>query len=121
MDISLNNLRDDGLDRMAEALKQNTQLKELWICCCGMTDKGAASLASALSVNNSLKMLHMDGGRALSTIAKSLENSSEIVKLVIFQSDSSDIHLSRKLNEAGKHNRLLPIKTEGEWDVCLYR
>ena len=52
---------------MAEVLKQNKQLKELWIGRCGMSDKGGASLASAFTVNNSLKKLHMGGWKGALT------------------------------------------------------
>ena len=74
---------------MAEALKRNKQLKELWIGGCGITDKGAALLASALTINNSLKMLHIGGFKGtltndgLSVIAHSLANNSVFVKLAV--------------------------------------
>jgi hypothetical protein len=112
---------------MAEALKQNKQLKELWISQCGMTDKGAASLASALTVNNSLKMLHIGGVKGaltingLSIITQSLANKSLLVKLVIpydFGSTTAD-RLSREVNEPRKrNNRLPPFEIKGEYIVC---
>ena len=113
---------------MAEALKQNKQLKELWIGNCGMTDKGAASLASALSVNNSLKMLHIGGFQyaykvaltedGLLKIAQSLINNSEFVKLAIpYDFYSTVNHLSQKVDKARKRNGLPPIEIEGEYSV----
>jgi Ran GTPase-activating protein (RanGAP) involved in mRNA processing and transport len=129
-DISGNNLRDRGINHVAEALKQNKhcQLKELWIGQCGMTDKGTASLASALTVNNSLKMLHIGGllqgaltKDGLSAIAGALTNKSTFVKLTIpFCSTSSvtAVCLSRKVSEARKRNGLPPIEIEGEYIVC---
>ena len=110
---------------MAEALKQNKQLKELWISLCGMTDKGAASLASALTVNNSLKMLHIGGVMGaltedgLSTIAHSLANRSIFEKFAIpycFGSTTAD-RLSQEVNEARKRNGLPPIEIKGEYTV----
>ena len=93
-----------------------------------MTDKGAASLACALSVNNSLKMLHMgdlegaltkDG---LPIITQSLVNNSEFVKLAIpgdFSSTTAK-HFNLKVNEARKRNGLLPIEIEGEFCIgCM--
>ena len=112
LDITLNILRDQGISNVAEALKQNEQLKELWMGGCGLTDKGAASLASALTINNSLKMLHIGGNRGvlteygLASIAHSLANKSVFVKLAIsydFGSTTAD-HLDREVNEARKRN-----------------
>ena len=116
---------------MAEALKQNKQLKELWIGDCGMTDKGAASLASALTVNNSLKMLHIGGHKGaltkdgLSTIAQSTAhafvtvNKSLLVKLVIpaMFGRTTARRLSQEINKSRKRNRLPPIEIEGEYNI----
>ena len=127
LDISWNYLvGDDGISHVAEALKHNKQLKELWISWCGMTDKGAASLACALTVNNSLKMLHMGGVKGaltedgLSTIAHSLANKSLFVKLAIpynFGSFTAD-HLSQEVSQARRRNGLPSVKIEGECTVC---
>ena len=127
LDVCCNyHMGDEGISHVAEALKQNKQLKELWISKCGMTDKGAASLASALAVNNSLKMLHTVGAEAaltrngLSTIAHSLANNSVFMKLAIrydFGSTTAD-YLSQKVNEIRKGNGLPPIEIEGEYTVC---
>ena len=122
LDINDNKLGDEGISHVAEALKQNTQLKELWIGDCGMTDKGAASLASALSVNNSLKMLHMGGWDkgaltedGLSTIAQSLANKAEFVKLTIsFEFGSAlALQLKQEVNETRTKTGLPPIEVEG--------
>ena len=121
--IAVNNLGDEGISHVAEALKQNTQLKELWIGDVGMTDKGAASLANALSVNNSLKMLHMGGDKGaltrdgLSTIAQSLTNKTEFVKLATpYRFDSIiGLRLEQEVNEARKKNGLSPIEIEGKY------
>jgi hypothetical protein len=128
-DIGWNSVGDEGISHVAEALKQNKQLKELWIGgSAGMTDKGAASLASALTVNSSLKILHMgsvlkgalteDG---LSAIAHSLVNKSMFVKLAIpYSFDSTTDSLSREVNEARKRNGFPPIEIEGECTIyCI--
>ena len=126
LDISSNNLGDEGISHIAEILKQNKQLKELWIGDCGITDKGAASLASALSVNNSLKMLHMGGGKGALTkdgllkITQSLTNNSEFVKLVIPNEFYSIAGSLSKVNIAArKRNGLPPIEIQGEWWTCM--
>ena len=107
------------MSHVAEALKQNKQLKELWISQCGMTDIGTASLASALTVNNSLQMLHMGVGKkraltekGLSTIVHSLANNLGFFKLAIpgdIGSATAD-RLSQEVNEARKRNGLPLIK-----------
>jgi hypothetical protein len=128
LDIALNSLvEDEGISHMAKALKQNIQLKELWIGECGMTDKGAASLASALAINNSLKMLHIGGligaltEDGFSAIARSLANKSMFVKLALpagFSSTTTADRLSREVNKARKRNGLPPIKIKSEYTVC---
>ena len=117
MDIGDNDLGDEGVSHIAEALKQNNQLRELWIGHCKMTDKGAACLASALSVNNSLKMLHISEDKAALTedrlliIAKSLANNSEFVKLAgSFEFDHKTTLRVKQVNEERKKNGLLPIE-----------
>ena len=130
MDISWNNnIGDGGINHVAEALKQNKQLKELWIGGCGITDEGAASLASALTVNNSLKMLHIGGFKGaltnggLSTIAHSLASNSVFVKLAvpdIFGYTTTTAHLSQEVNEARKRNGLPPFEIRGEYTTyCI--
>jgi Ran GTPase-activating protein (RanGAP) involved in mRNA processing and transport len=142
LDISWNYLvGGKGISHVAEALKQNKQLKELWIGDCRMTDRGAASLASALTVNNSLEVLHMGGfvgvltENGLSTIAHSLANNSEFVKLVIpynfgcattnrlsskvpgYITNINDC-LSWEVNVIRKSNGLPPIEVEGVLCGC---
>ena len=103
---------------MAEALKQNRHLKELLISNCGITDEGAASLASALHVNNSLKTLHMSGDKGtltedgLSAITQSLTYKSEFVKLVISSQFGSTtaFRLESEVNKARMKYGLSPIE-----------
>ena len=83
---------------MAEAFKQSTLVKELWISRCEMIDNGAASLASALRVNVQLSQdvmyvqvvevkEHLQ--KLDSTIAQLLASNSEFVKLAISSQFSS--------------------------------
>jgi hypothetical protein len=92
-----------------------------------MTDKGVASLASALTVNNSLKMLNVgeDKGalteNGLSAIAHSLVNKSMFVKLAILDCPTTGTadRLSWKVNEVRKKNGLPSIAILGEYTVYL--
>ena len=125
LDIGGNDIGDEGVSHVAEALKENKQLKELWIGDCAVTDKGAASLASALRVNNSLKMLHMGINRGaltedgLLTIAQSLGNNSEFVKVVVPYGFIAS-RLYWKFNEVRKENGLPPIEIKGKLCIGCY-
>jgi len=52
---------DEGAKALAEALKVNTTLKELYLYGCGIGDGGAAALAEALRSNTSLTELGLSG------------------------------------------------------------
>ena len=128
LDIGLNGgVGDEGIRHIAEALEHNKQLKELWIGMCEVTHKGAAYLASALSVNNTLKMLYMgdpvgklteDG---LSKLTQALSHNTGLIKLVVPDNLSSSLITKheRKLNETRKKVGLPPIEIEREWLLCL--
>ena len=127
LDIGWNDgVGGEGIRHIAEALEHNKQLKELWIGWCGVTDKGAAYLASALSVNNTLKMLHMgDGGGeltedGLSKLTQTLSHNTGLIKLVVpLHLSSITKHYKQKLNETREKVGLPPIEIKGEWLLCL--
>ena len=127
LDIGSNDrIGDEGIRHIAEALEHNKQLKELWIGKCGMTDKGAAYLASAFSVNNTLKVLRIGnpGGNltenGLSKLAKTLSHNTGLIKLVIPNNLLSITeHYEQKLNETREKVGLSPIEIESEWLLCL--
>ena len=58
LDMSYNNIGDDGITAIAETLS-NSQISELYIRECGITLTGARSLAAGLLVNNSVRMLFL--------------------------------------------------------------
>ena len=124
LDIGCNEgVGDEGIKHIAEALKNNKQLKELHISDCGMADKGAAYLASALSVNNSVKLLDMRGKltkSGLSKLTRALSHNTGLIKLAV-SDDLSSItkHYEQKLNETREKVGLPPIEIEGEWLLCL--
>ena len=51
-----NQIGDKGLQTILDALKQK-QLNNLYVCECGTTDTGAASLTGTLHTNNTLKIV----------------------------------------------------------------
>ena len=88
-DVTWNNLGNEGMTHnMIEVLKQNTQLKELWIGDYGIKKKGTASLVSAVSVNNSLSSLHMViykrtlTAEEISSVAQSLAPALDFIHLI---------------------------------------
>ena len=123
LDIGLNSrVGDEGIRHIAEALEHNKQLKELWIGRCGVTDKGAAYLASTLSVNNTLKMLNMgdDGEKltedGLSKLTQTLSHNTGLIKLAVPRNLTSITkHYERKLNETRKRVGLPHIEIKGKW------
>ena len=127
LDIGVNDgVGDEGIRHIAEALEHNKQLRKLWIDKCGVTDKGAAYLTSALSVNNTLKILHMggEGGEltedGLSKLTQTLSHNTGLIELVIPYNLSSVIkHYEQKLNETRKKVGLPPIEIGSEWLLCL--
>jgi len=54
--MSLNNIGDDGIAAIAEALG-NSHIIELYVSGCGITFTGARSLAAGLLTNDSIKRL----------------------------------------------------------------
>ena len=59
--VSANTIGDDGISVIVEQLKKVThsRISELWIAECGITLTGARSIASLLSLNQSIKMLQL--------------------------------------------------------------
>jgi len=56
LNISYNNIGDDGITAIAEALG-NSQITNLYVSECGISITGARSLAAGLLVNNSVRIL----------------------------------------------------------------
>ena len=60
LNISYNNIGDDGITAIAGTLS-NSQISELDVRECGITLTGARSLAAGLLVNNSVRILYVSG------------------------------------------------------------
>ncbi|XP_065901515.1 NACHT, LRR and PYD domains-containing protein 3-like isoform X2 [Dysidea avara] len=60
LDMSFNNIGDDGITAIARTLS-NSQISKLEVCECDITLTGARSLAAGLLVNNSVRILEVWG------------------------------------------------------------
>ena len=61
LSLCSNNILDQGAFNIAEGLKKTTSLKVLKLVDCGFQSKGVECLARALTINNTLKELHIVG------------------------------------------------------------
>ena len=61
LSLGSNNILDQGAFNIAEGLKKNISLKVLKLIDCGLKSKGVECLAGALTINNTLKELHIVG------------------------------------------------------------
>ena len=59
LDISSNEIRDDGIQHLAHALRDNQGLRKLNLSCTGFTSCSAETLANALAANNNLIELNI--------------------------------------------------------------
>ena len=83
LDISNNDIGDNGIAHIATALQMNTTIKFFSMSNCGITNKGAESLARVLAVNMSLEHIELvwnyisDTGVAHISTALCVNNSLE--------------------------------------------
>ena len=119
-----NPIGDHGLQTMFISLKQNTKLKFLNISDCGMTNAGVPSLAEAMNVNTTLKILYINGNDAitddgLACLAEVLFKSSTLVKLWIPSHLKVD-EVKRSINEARARSGLEAIELYGKYIAIQY-
>ena len=93
LDISGNNIGDDGIAHLATVLQVSTTIKRLDIRGnCGIAVKGARSLGRALSVNSSLEELYISGTRigddGLAHIATALRTNNTLKSITFFHVDT---------------------------------
>ena len=76
LDLSFNEIQDDGAIAIGDSLKSHKALKELKLRECGITAKGAKALAGALSVNGVITFMDVSnnsiGDEGMRTIGKAL-------------------------------------------------
>ena len=63
--MSDNTLDDDGIQHLADALRVNKDLKQLYLICCWITLSGTIHLAEALAGNKCLEKLSISCNRKL--------------------------------------------------------
>ncbi len=81
LDLSVNReMSDTGAIFITQGLKQNSSLRKLDLCSCGIDDEGVESLGEALVENDSLKVLWLKHNygiseRGLSVLSRQTEDS----------------------------------------------
>ncbi|KAL7533289.1 hypothetical protein ACHAWF_004442, partial [Thalassiosira exigua] len=93
IDLSGRRIGDVGASRLAEALADNTQVRQLWLRGCGVGDDGARALASCLEQNMAVVDLFLGnnevGGAGMEALADALASSNET--LVSLELDDNDV------------------------------
>ena len=123
--LDRNPLGASGLETLFNALKLNKTLKLLSVASCSMTDTGVASLASALSTNDTLETLVIVGNDAitengLTCLVKVLSRSLGLVELGIPNQLGVD-KVSKTINEARQRRGLATIEVWGKYTLtCNY-
>jgi hypothetical protein len=78
LDLSVNNIGDDGAKQIADALKDNRSLKHLCLLDNKIGDDGAKAIADALKDNHSLKTLDLNGNEIDDDGAKSIADALKV-------------------------------------------
>ena len=78
LDLSNNNLSDDGTATISDGLKSNRTLLELNLSNNNLYDDGAAAISDGLKSNNSLQILNMNNNKITS---KGVEKVTEAIKV----------------------------------------
>ena len=73
LDISCNEICDDGIEHIAQALRVNQGLRYLGLCQCGITDVGLEQLATSLEQNKTLEVISLSSG-AMSELVLGIPN-----------------------------------------------
>ena len=95
LDISCNNIGDNGISYIAAALQSNTTVEELPAVSCGISAVGAALLARSLSTNTSLRKLDIShnniGDNGISHIAAALQSITTVEEFHVVSCGISDV------------------------------
>ena len=89
LDISENNIGDDGISAISDSLHVNTTLIQLVAHSCRFKSKGAESVAKMLQANKILKYLDISynniGADGTKTITSSIQTNTTLIQLKIFK------------------------------------
>ena len=95
LNVSFNEIGDNGIVCIATALETNTTMRKLIVCNCNISDVGVKSLAKALTVNRSLHELNMNsnniGDNGMIQIATALQTNNTLKDLYIFNNSKTRI------------------------------
>lgn len=93
IDMSGREIGDKGVKRLAEALSDNTQVRQLWLRACQVKDEGAKALASCLEQNMAIVDLYLSknaiGDKGVAAIADALGLSNQT--LVTLELDDNPV------------------------------
>jgi len=116
LNISYNNIGDDGITAIAKALI-NSQIRELYVVKCGITFTGARSLAAGLLVNKSVRLLYVHDNiitvKGAHVILQSAVNNETCQQVV------TDYYFRNDKNELKKMMTILEQRREKEVGGCV--
>ena len=78
LNLSSNNITDEGAKKLAEAIQVNTTLQELNMSSNKITDEGAKQLGKAIEVNRTLQELNISSNKITDEGAKQLGKAIEV-------------------------------------------
>ena len=110
--FSTSKITSEGAIKIAEAIKVNKTLQELYITNNNISDDGAAAISNALKSNNSLQILGMSWNKITSegakSIAKAIKVNTTLHTLYLYQYDiDNEISFNTSVLTAVYHNNTL--------------
>ena len=126
IDLSGRALGDEGVLRLSEALADNTQVRQLWLRDCAVTNAGAKALASCLEQNMSIVDLFLGGNNitdeGLGYVCEALRGSNAtLVSLEMDDNKISQRGVRDFMNALQKNTSVLVATFENNMkdDSCL--
>jgi len=105
-----NEISDEGISLIAEALKANLTVKQLWLHANSIGDVGGVNLAKALQYNTSLQTLHLRGNNlgnaAALEFAEALRRNTSLVSLGLDNNRIGDLGVQHLLYALAENKSL---------------
>ena len=105
---------DDGAYHIAQALEENTTLKELSLYTCGLKSEGLGYIAQGLKKNNTLTMLNIGGNglydEGIGHLAHALKDNQGLTSLNLSSCGMTDTGLSAIAESLQKNDTLTDLK-----------